>query len=217
MDPITGKYPELTPYQFASNRPIDGIDLDGLEYVKHDSKATSLIIYNNNRDGAMEAEYQAALKSNMNVMIANDVNEANGYLITKGTKYQRIISFGHGGSSGNQVVVAGAAYSLNDVHIHEKSFKVFSGFLEDKGMIFRLVGNITFCRHTPELAHAAAWSHDLRQKLFFHLLLICDVSKFPLLEIFVQFWFHLNVGINRICNDISVIINVSGHIRNCYW
>jgi RHS repeat-associated protein len=32
VDPITAKYPELTPYQFASNRPIDGIDLDGLEY-----------------------------------------------------------------------------------------------------------------------------------------------------------------------------------------
>lgn len=34
VDPITSKYPELTPYQFASNRPIDGIDMDGLEYVK---------------------------------------------------------------------------------------------------------------------------------------------------------------------------------------
>jgi RHS repeat-associated protein len=34
VDPITKKYPELTPYQFASNRPIDGIDMDGLEYVK---------------------------------------------------------------------------------------------------------------------------------------------------------------------------------------
>jgi len=32
VDPLTGKYPELTPYQYASNRPIDGIDLDGLEY-----------------------------------------------------------------------------------------------------------------------------------------------------------------------------------------
>jgi len=26
------EYPELSPYQFASNRPIDGFDLDGLEY-----------------------------------------------------------------------------------------------------------------------------------------------------------------------------------------
>jgi RHS repeat-associated protein len=33
VDPITAKYPELTPYQFASNRPIDGVDQDGLEHV----------------------------------------------------------------------------------------------------------------------------------------------------------------------------------------
>ncbi|HRO46818.1 RHS repeat-associated core domain-containing protein [Agriterribacter sp.] len=33
VDPLTNKYPELTPYQFASNRPIDGVDLDGLEYI----------------------------------------------------------------------------------------------------------------------------------------------------------------------------------------
>jgi RHS repeat-associated protein len=32
VDPLTASYPELTPYQFASNRPIDGADLDGLEW-----------------------------------------------------------------------------------------------------------------------------------------------------------------------------------------
>lgn len=32
VDPITKEYPELTPYQFASNRPIDGVDQDGLEW-----------------------------------------------------------------------------------------------------------------------------------------------------------------------------------------
>lgn len=31
MDPLTKSYPELTPYQFASNSPIANIDLDGLE------------------------------------------------------------------------------------------------------------------------------------------------------------------------------------------
>lgn len=31
VDPITVQYPELTPYQFASNTPIQAIDLDGLE------------------------------------------------------------------------------------------------------------------------------------------------------------------------------------------
>lgn len=37
VDPLTKSYPELTPYQFASNRPIDGIDLDGLEYLNSTS------------------------------------------------------------------------------------------------------------------------------------------------------------------------------------
>ncbi|MEO5889697.1 MAG: RHS repeat-associated core domain-containing protein [Ferruginibacter sp.] len=49
VDPITKKYPELTPYQFASNRPIDGIDRDGLEYatfriyVDRNSKVTKIV------------------------------------------------------------------------------------------------------------------------------------------------------------------------------
>ncbi|BDD12867.1 hypothetical protein FUAX_52990 (plasmid) [Fulvitalea axinellae] len=36
VDPLTKSYPMLTPYQFASNRPIDGVDLDGLEYLNKD-------------------------------------------------------------------------------------------------------------------------------------------------------------------------------------
>lgn len=31
VDPLTQKFPELTPYQFASNTPIQAIDLDGKE------------------------------------------------------------------------------------------------------------------------------------------------------------------------------------------
>ena len=31
VDPLQKKYPELTPYQFASNSPIQGVDLDGRE------------------------------------------------------------------------------------------------------------------------------------------------------------------------------------------
>ena len=35
VDPITNKYPELTPYQFASNSPLSGVDLDGLEKITY--------------------------------------------------------------------------------------------------------------------------------------------------------------------------------------
>jgi RHS repeat-associated protein len=34
VDPITASYPMLSPYQFASNRPIDGSDLDGKEWAQ---------------------------------------------------------------------------------------------------------------------------------------------------------------------------------------
>ncbi len=46
-DPLTKKYPELTPYQFASNTPIQAVDLDGLEgykVVDHQSKTTTIVI-----------------------------------------------------------------------------------------------------------------------------------------------------------------------------
>jgi hypothetical protein len=32
-DLLTKQYPMLSPYQYAANRPIDGIDLDGLEFL----------------------------------------------------------------------------------------------------------------------------------------------------------------------------------------
>ncbi len=35
VDPLTKNFPMLTPYQYASNRPIDGIDMDGLEYITY--------------------------------------------------------------------------------------------------------------------------------------------------------------------------------------
>jgi RHS repeat-associated protein len=35
VDPLTRAYPMLTPYQFASNSPIVGIDLDGLEFTHY--------------------------------------------------------------------------------------------------------------------------------------------------------------------------------------
>jgi RHS repeat-associated protein len=34
VDPITRQYPQLTPYQYASNTPIQAVDLDGLEALR---------------------------------------------------------------------------------------------------------------------------------------------------------------------------------------
>ena len=74
VDPITKNYPMLTPYQFASNRPIDGIDLDGLEYARFDiyfdknNNVTKIVttkdyeLKNNGSKGAgIEYSYHAAV------------------------------------------------------------------------------------------------------------------------------------------------------------
>lgn len=37
VDPLTSSYPWYTPYQFAGNRPIEMIDLDGLELLNYRS------------------------------------------------------------------------------------------------------------------------------------------------------------------------------------
>jgi hypothetical protein len=47
VDPISAEYPELTPYQFASNTPIQAVDLDGLEkkyyLMKENSDGTAVL------------------------------------------------------------------------------------------------------------------------------------------------------------------------------
>ena len=35
VDPLTKSYPWYTPYQFAGNKPIENLDLDGLEEIKY--------------------------------------------------------------------------------------------------------------------------------------------------------------------------------------
>ena len=48
VDPLTKEYPELTPYQFASNSPIEYIDLDGCEGVRPSTPPRRIAIPNYN-------------------------------------------------------------------------------------------------------------------------------------------------------------------------
>ncbi|MBC8884608.1 hypothetical protein H9X57_18205 [Flavobacterium piscinae] len=43
MDPLFAGYPYYTPYQFAGNRPIWAIDLDGLEELTVTKKSVVMI------------------------------------------------------------------------------------------------------------------------------------------------------------------------------
>ncbi len=94
VDPITATYPSLTPYQFASNRTIDGIDLDGLEFVKGLFPITTF------------PEFRAAAESGQ-VSVENGGSFIGGYLkgyMSMGAKrWVAPITMGAGGGA----VVAG--------------------------------------------------------------------------------------------------------------
>ena len=49
VDPLAKEYPELTTYQFASNTPIQAIDLDGLEGVKYYNHEDKTLIIRSNQ------------------------------------------------------------------------------------------------------------------------------------------------------------------------
>lgn len=60
VDPLTKKYPMLTPYQFASNTPIQAIDLDGLEafFIHGTGSDNSRWIISDNNKNTLEGTNQ---------------------------------------------------------------------------------------------------------------------------------------------------------------
>lgn len=94
----------------------------------------------------------------MNVMVADGVGEAVKYLAEKATKYQQIISSGHGGASGSRVFVAGAGYSSNDIKTWKKEFLEFREYVNEGGMIVSLA-----CYNTTPSQDYRVYSKDPSQ------------------------------------------------------
>ena len=69
------KYPELSPYQFASNRPIQGIDLDGLEFSEAPSGQLSQMIKIGKTSVVIEAKIEKTIYQ------AKDLTDRTGWLM----------------------------------------------------------------------------------------------------------------------------------------
>jgi RHS repeat-associated protein len=86
VDPITKQYPWLTPYQFASNRPIDGIDLDGKEWsVSRDGNnvtfTVKITVYNESNKMYNEMQLHrliSSLESKIESNFTKSVTNADG-------------------------------------------------------------------------------------------------------------------------------------------
>jgi RHS repeat-associated protein len=93
VDPLQVKYPELTPYQFASNSPIDGVDEDGLEWAPTKDKAGNTTNYNwagYNSDGTAKKGTVASAvlnKGDYNYLFTSNQKNQTGTLDIMTTKH----------------------------------------------------------------------------------------------------------------------------------
>ena len=125
VDPLTQKFPMLTPYQFASNTPIQAIDLDGLEaFVVHGTQQREKGI--NLTDGVMKElkriggntiskkdfDWNSPIYNNTSIRntsahkLVNHIKEQRSILLNKGVITENepitIIGYSHGGNVGVQ-------------------------------------------------------------------------------------------------------------------
>ncbi len=92
VDPITRDYPELTPYQFAGNTPIQAIDLDGLEptYPKRLNQVFPVL-----KTSGSKLNSLMGIKENKNTFGALDfINVGYFYGINYKAKEIKIAEFG---------------------------------------------------------------------------------------------------------------------------
>ncbi|HTF81918.1 MAG TPA: RHS repeat-associated core domain-containing protein [Cytophagales bacterium] len=78
-DPLTSKYPWYTPYQFAGNKPISHIDLDGLEEAKPKYNLTGNLVIALKDD---EQVYNQAenTSGSWDIIYVNNLSEASTWL-----------------------------------------------------------------------------------------------------------------------------------------
>ena len=121
VDPLTKKYPELTPYQFASNTPIQAIDLDGLEaFFIHGTTSSStrwtgtpeakkavkvLLELTNNKTFNTGFSWKAPITNSENTRAASAKKLAE-YVIKNHVEGEEITLIGH--SHGGNVAIQAA-------------------------------------------------------------------------------------------------------------
>ncbi|MBA4197610.1 MAG: hypothetical protein C0459_08660 [Chitinophaga sp.] len=130
VDPLSKKYPELTPYQFASNTPIQAVDLDGKEaFFIHgtatgpqswSTKLTNFVVKNLTNNIHSDATFSWESR---NGYLNNETSRKNAAfdLVTHIIDYRQknnitneeitLIGHSHGGN-----VAIQAAHYLNDIY-----------------------------------------------------------------------------------------------------
>jgi RHS repeat-associated protein len=88
VDPLSKDYPELTPYQFASNTPIQAIDLDGLEaYLPSSPQQLFLTAWADGFEGiASQIDRSISVEAKITTTIEMSTGTRGGITSSRGTE-----------------------------------------------------------------------------------------------------------------------------------
>ncbi len=81
VDPLTKEYPWYTPYQFAGNKPINSIDLDGAEELKVFDKRENFVTLNINKVIVVHPSLPSEIRRISNERLASIFNQGNKFLL----------------------------------------------------------------------------------------------------------------------------------------
>jgi hypothetical protein len=157
VDPITRRYPELTPYQFANNTPIQAIDLDGLEdmhyFIDQKNKyfGLELVIKILNETGIAGEILQSFASSNTKTDMYYNVDKlaySDGKTYSGETRfyggYKTAKKFDKSGSDLEKADYQTASYNEiqvnNTITADDKSFIFNSTLAKGKGVILLVLG-----------------------------------------------------------------------------
>ena len=172
VDPLSPDYPMLSPYQFGSNRPIDGIDYDGLEWRPVTGADGNIVDYTWAGFNANGSAFPGTVSSG--AVVKNGVLFTFGSLSISGNSKNGYQGY-HSGSiaidDGSNVVMNATIYgnstlfNFSEVDENGKVKSVFeSGYLgnasgasgEDFGVVLNKKYQDFVIENTPRLASGAA-------------------------------------------------------------
>ncbi|PSL24497.1 RHS repeat domain-containing protein [Chitinophaga ginsengisoli] len=144
MDPLAPKYPELTPYQFASNKPINSIDLDGLESWELTTplfKLNAALEISNNKTAIFIQQQRAIEQERINVMFEQSAKTPKISKTDDCIRCQEIIDAHYEGlrleeknSNLDPIVQGGAGFGRGLVR--DPFFQVSAGYVLGSGLGF---------------------------------------------------------------------------------
>ncbi|MFA6058264.1 MAG: hypothetical protein WC756_08690 [Taibaiella sp.] len=132
IDPLAAKYPGYSPYSFALNRPIDGVDRNGMEWKRFNPNYTATIVFPSVRDKDIELEYNFAMKAGMNVITVESWDELLNDLHEKNKSYQNLLFGGHGAGGGEALSFFGGFYTLSSGQ-YDKRIKQVGKYIKSDG------------------------------------------------------------------------------------